>query len=109
MDIIRLFRNPMKNLCGPSLFYLVVSALAIITIMVQNMTHDSHKHMIIANSAIRTPSNILILTVHIIGIMLWCWILNLMCKANHSDIAWLFVLFPYIIIFLCFFLILMNK
>ena len=109
MDIIRLFRNPVKNLCGPSLFYLVVSVLAIIMITVQNMSHNNCKHMIIANSAIRTPSNILLLTIHIIGIMLWCWILNLMCRANHSGIAWLFVLFPYIIILLCFFLILLNR
>ena len=109
MDIVRLFRNPSKNLCGPSLFYFVISVIAIVTVAIQNMNHNSHQHMVIANSAIRTPSNLLILTVHIIGIMLWCWILNLMCKANHSDIAWLIVLFPYIIIFLCFFLIMLNK
>ena len=109
MDIVRLFRNPVKNLCGPSLFYLVISSIALLSIIAQNMGHKSHEHMIIANTAIRTQSNLLLLTVHVIGIMLWCWILNLMCRANHSDIAWLIVLFPYIIIFLCFFLIMINK
>jgi len=109
MDIVRLFRNPTKSLCGPSLFYLVISTIALLSIIAQNMGHKSHEHMIIANSTIRTPSKLLLLTVHIIGIMLWCWILNLMCRANHSDIAWIIVLFPYIIIFLCFFLIMINK
>ena len=98
MDIVRLFKNPTKSLCGPSLFYLVVSAIVLLSVFVQNVGNNSHQHIVLVNSAIRTPSKLLMFIVNIIGIMLWCWILNLMCKANHPEIAWLVVLFPYIII-----------
>lgn len=109
MDIVRLFRNPVKNLCSPSLFYLAVSTIVILSVFVENVGNKSHQHLVIVNSAIRTPSKLLIFIINIVGIMLWCWILNLMCKANHPEIAWLVVLFPYIIIALFFVIILLNK
>jgi hypothetical protein len=109
MDIIRLFKNPAKNLCGPSLLYFVVSCVVIFSVMIQNIGNNSHQHLVIAHTEVKTPSKWLILIVNLMGVMLWSWILNLMCKANHSDIAWLVVLFPYIIIALFFVIILLNK
>jgi len=109
MDIVRLFRNPFKSLCGPSLFYLIVSAVVLLSVFVQNVGNNSHQHIVLVNSAIRTPSKLLVFIVNIIGIMLWCWILNLMCKANHPEIAWLVVLFPYIIIAMFFVIMMLNK
>jgi hypothetical protein len=64
---------------------------------------------VVVNNAIRTPSKLLVFIINMIGIMLWCWILNLMCKDNHPEIAWLVVLFPYIIIALFFVIIMLNK
>ena len=31
--------------------------------------------------------------------MFWTWILNLMCKDGHKNIAWFLVLLPFIMIF----------
>ena len=109
MDIIRLFRNPTKNLCSPSLFYFVVSVVVIVSVFIENIGNNSPNHLVIVNSSIKTPSKVLLFIVNIICIMLWCWILNLMCKANHPEIAWLIVLFPYIIIALFFIIIMLNK
>jgi len=108
MDIIRLFRNPTKNLCSPSLFYFAVSAIVILSVFIENIGNSSDQ-LLLVSSSIKTPSKILLLFVHIIGVILWCWILNLMCKANHPEIAWMIVLFPYIIIALCFVIVMLNK
>jgi hypothetical protein len=91
MDIVRLFRNPFTSLCGPSLFYLIVSAVVLLSVFIQNVGNNSHQHIVVVNSAIRTPSKLLVFIV------------------NHPEIAWLVVLFPYIIIALFFVIIMLNK
>ena len=38
--------------------------------------------------------------VKLLYILFWTWILNLMCKAGATEIAWFLVLLPLIIFFL---------
>jgi hypothetical protein len=37
--------------------------------------------------------------INFIYILFWTWILNLMCRAGASSIAWLVLLFPIILFF----------
>jgi hypothetical protein len=55
------------------------------------------------------PSTVLVLSIKLVYILFWTWILNLICKDGHSGIAWLLVLFPFILLFVIIGLIMMNQ
>ena len=48
----------------------------------------------------RVPSTTLVFIVKLIYIFFWTWILNLMCKDGHTEIAWFMVLIPFVLIFI---------
>jgi hypothetical protein len=41
----------------------------------------------------------MVFVVKVIGILFWTWILNLMCKDGHKEIAWFLVLLPFVLLF----------
>jgi uncharacterized membrane protein YdjX (TVP38/TMEM64 family) len=45
------------------------------------------------------PSCLAVFIVKIVYILFWTYILNLICKDGHKGIAWLLVLFPFILLF----------
>jgi len=90
------FPYKLSQLCTPSYVYFIISALAIV-IVIQNMG-NSGKYTLGMYSC-RVPSCIAVFIIKIIYILLWTWVLNLMCKDGHSEIAWFLVLLPFIMIF----------
>ena len=77
-----------KSLCLPSKVYFVLSAASILLTML----------------APRVFGRISILSqvVHIIYVVFWTWILNLICKAGYKWISWVLVLAPIIIVVMLF-------
>ena len=73
------------NLCAPAILYLGISLLAIL-------------YFIFTESY-----NILFYVFNILMILLWTWILNVICGAGYKWVSWLLVLFPFIILFLLLF------
>jgi len=49
------------------------------------------------------PNTWLVLIVNIIYLLFWTWILNLMCKDGHREIAWFLVLLPFVLFFMLLF------
>jgi hypothetical protein len=73
------------NLCAPAILYLAISLLAIV-------------YFIFTESY-----NILFYVFNILMILLWTWILNVICGAGYKWVSWVLVLFPFIILFLLLF------
>lgn len=73
-------------ICAPALLYLVISIFAII-------------YMILAHY---DASSILLKSLFI---LLWTWLLNLICVKGFEVLSWILVLLPYIIFILVIFLI----
>ena len=46
------------------------------------------------------PSIVLMFVMKIIYILFWTWILNLICRDGHTNIAWFLVALPFIVILL---------
>jgi hypothetical protein len=59
--------------------------------------------------ACNVPSTIAVFIVKIVCIFFWAWVLNLMCKDGHSNIAWFLVLLPFILLFIIFALVAMYQ
>ena len=88
----------LRNLCTPSYVYLVISTIALIVMLYQNIGNvDTY---CLGDYSCTVSSTALIFIIKAVYILFWTWVLNLMCNANATGIAWLVLLLPVIIMFL---------
>ena len=92
------FPSKLSQLCSPSYVYFVMSILAIVVTGIQNMG-NKNKYSLGLFSC-RVPSCMGVFVAKIAYILFWTWILNLMCKDGHPNIAWFLVLLPFVLYFL---------
>jgi hypothetical protein len=97
------FPKSLKQLCTPAMLYFVISMIGFIALVLQNMG-NRNIYTLGAYSA-QVPNTTVVLVINLIYILFWTWILNLMCKDGHSEIAWFLVLIPFILMFLMMFLV----
>ncbi len=92
------FPKKLKELCTPAFLYFVLSMLGVLVSVVQNLGNSRRYSLGMLST--RVPSTFLVFIVQIIYILFWTWVLNLMCKDGHKEIAWFLVLIPFILLFL---------
>ena len=87
------------SLCPPAKFYLIISAVSFILMLIQNIGRKGE----FALGGFKCPHNSpgLILLFNALYIGLWTWMLNVICKINPK-ISWLIVLLPFILLFIGF-------
>lgn len=90
--------NVFLKSCNPAKFYLVISLVSIVGILIQNM-FESYKYCLGPYSCSLDFSNIFVFLVKIVYVLIFAIILDSLCKNNHKKLAWLLVLFPYILMF----------
>ena len=88
----------LRNLCTPSYVYLVISSIALLVMIYQNFGNVNT--YCLGNYTCSVSNTALIFIIKAIYILFWTWVLNLMCKANATSIAWLFLLLPIIVMFI---------
>lgn len=101
------FPKKMGDLCSPSLVYFVISVLAVLMMIIQNLGSSTKYNL--GNFSMNVPSVTLVFIVKIMYILFWTWILNLICKDGHKEIAWLLVLLPFILLFVIIGLVMLNR
>lgn len=92
------FPRTLKELCTPSKVYFVISVIALVVLLIQNMSNDNV--FAVGTYSCSVPSTLLIFVLKVIYILFWTWVLNLMCKDGHSEIAWFLLLVPFILVFI---------
>jgi len=100
------FPQSLKELCTPAQVYFIISMLALVILLIQNLGHNNSYH--IGSFSCRVPSTILVFIIKLIYILFWTWVLNLICKDGHTTISWLLVLLPWILLFVIIGLIMLN-
>lgn len=101
------FPKKMSDLCTPAMVYFVVSFLGIAMAIIQNLG-NSTKYCLGMFSC-NVPSVVLIFIMKIAYVLFWTWILNLMCKDGHSNIAWFLVILPFVLLFVILGLIMLSS
>ena len=86
-----------NNLCLPAQIYLLLSVITIVLII---FGIDRNKSDKLHNDT--TFHLLLSLLIKIIVISLWVTLLNWLCKNNHTTIAWIILLFPWLFVGLIF-------
>jgi hypothetical protein len=91
------FPKSLNELCRPSYVYFIISVIGMVAMAIQNM--GDNKKYCLGSFSCHVPSTISIFAIKVVYILFWTWILNLMCKDGHSDIAWFLVLLPFVMLF----------
>lgn len=91
-------RVGLKNLCTPAYVYLILSMIAILVIAIQNY-NNTNVYCLGNFSCVTTTGIWLIFIIKIMYVLLWTWILNIICSAGWGPLAWFLVLIPYILFF----------
>jgi hypothetical protein len=100
------FPKTLKELCTPAYVYFILSVIGIIASVIQNMGNKNVYKMGMFYA--RVPSTMLVFLVKIVYVLFWTWILNLICKDGHKEIAWFLVLIPFILLFVIMGLVMIN-
>ena len=87
-----------KNLCTPSYVYLMLSLIFLLVASVQN--YGNINNYCLGDFSCDVTSTSVIFLIKIMYILFWTWILNLMCNAGATSIAWFLVLLPFILLFI---------
>jgi hypothetical protein len=93
------FPRKLKELCTPAFIYFVLSVIGILVTLVSNIGGRSNMYTL-GNFSSPVPHTGLIFIVKVIYVLFWTWILNLMCKDGHREIAWFLVLLPFVLFFI---------
>ena len=92
------FPTKLKQLCTPSYVYFIISFIGLILSAIQNMGNN-HKYSL-GTFSCPVSSCFVIFAIKMVIILFWTWVLNLMCKDGHAEVAWFLVLLPFVIFFM---------
>ena len=91
------FPTKLKQLCTPSYVYFIISFVTLIMTAIQNM--GNNRKYSLGSFSCPVSNCLFIFAIKIVVILFWTWVLNLMCKDGHSEIAWMLVLLPFVAFF----------
>ena len=100
------FPKTLKELCTPAVIYFVISIIALIMVLFQNLGNtDSY---CVGSFSCRVPNTALVFIVKLMYVLFWTYVLNLICKDGHSTLSWLLVLLPWILLFVMIGILMLN-
>jgi len=100
------FPKSLKDLCTPSLLYFVISILALVLVLFQNLGNNNSYH--VGCFSCRVPNTAAVFIVKLIYILFWTYVLNLICKDGHTTLSWLLILLPWILLFVMMGILMLN-
>jgi hypothetical protein len=96
------FPRKLKELCTPAFIYFLLSVIGIVATVVSNLGGRSNMYTL-GHFSTPVPHTGLVFIIEVIYVLFWTWILNLMCKDGHREIAWFLVLLPFVLFFILLF------
>jgi len=88
----------LANLCSPALLYLILSTIFFIVILLQNV--GNYDIYCVGDYFCRSPNLYLLFIIKALYILIWTWILNLLCSSGLGWLSWIFVIAPFILFFI---------
>lgn len=85
----------LNNLCTPSSIYFIVSVIFLLILGLNNL--NSSDKLCLGQYKCNVGNNTLVIVVNALYILLWTFILDLMCKNGWGDLSWFLLLLPIIL------------
>jgi hypothetical protein len=101
------FPKSLKDLCRPASIYFVISMLAVVIVLLQNLGNNNIYN--VGCYSCNVSSTFIIFIFKVVYILFWTYILNLICKDGHSGLSWLLILLPFIFLFILIGILLLNN
>lgn len=96
-----------KKLCTPAYVYLVISTISIVLMIIQNAGNTNT--YCLGNYACMVSNTAWVFAGKAFYVVLWTFILNLICSYGYRNISWFLVLFPFILFFILIGLFMLNQ
>lgn len=87
----------LKDLCTPATVYLALSAISFVVMFIQNL-QDPNVYCL-GSKKCPVSNKMGIFVGKVLYIALNTWLLNYLCSAGHTNIAWFLLFFPWIFMF----------
>ena len=100
------FPKKLKELCTQSLLYFVISIIGLVLVFLQNLGNTNSYH--VGSFSCRVPNTTLVFINKFIYILFWTYVLNLICKDGHTELSWLLVLLPWLLLFVIMGILILN-
>jgi hypothetical protein len=100
------FPKKLKDLCTPSLLYFVISTIALVLVLFQNLGNANSYH--VGSFSCRVPNTAMVFIIKFIYILFWTYVLNLICRDGHVELSWLLVLLPWLLIIVMIGMLMLN-
>ena len=100
------FPQSLKELCTPSLVYFLISIISLAVVLLQNLGNANSYN--IGSFSCRVPNTTMLFIIKLLYILFWTYILNLICKDGHTNLSWLLILFPWILLFVIIGILMIN-
>ncbi len=101
------FPTSLRSLCTPALVYFMISMLGLVIIVFQNIGNSNSYNL--GSFTCAVPNTTVVFIVKVLYVLFWTWVLNLICKDGYTNISWLLVLFPFILMFVIMGLVMINR
>lgn len=100
------FPRKINDLCTPAMIYFVISMISLVVVLMQNLGHNNSYH--VGSFSCRVPNTMAVFVVKMIYILFWTYILNLICRDGHTNLSWLLILLPWVLLFVMMGLVMIN-
>jgi hypothetical protein len=100
------YPTSLKELCTPASLYFVISMIALVMVLFQNLGNNHSYH--VGSFSCRVPNTMAVFVVKLIYVLFWTYVLNLICKDGHVGVSWLLVLLPWLLLFVMIGLLMIN-
>jgi len=100
------FPKKLKELCTPAFLYFVISIIGLVLVLLQNLGNTNSYH--VGSFSCRVPNTTMVFIIKFIYILFWTYVLNLICKDGHTELSWLLVLLPWILLFVIMGILMLN-
>ena len=94
--------NLLSNLCTPAKLYFIISLILLAVSLYYDITRNEKDKICLGNVSCKMQSKPMFYVLNIFFILLWAFILNLLCRYGWSKLSWFLFLFPYIILGIAF-------
>ena len=94
MELLKTF----NSLCTPAQFYLAISTVSIVGMLLQNLG-NSNKYCIGTLQAPCPTHNMVYFAIKALYVVIWTFLLQKLCKKGYKNISWFLVLLPLITMF----------
>ena len=90
--------NFINNFCTPAKLYFIISLILLVISLYYDLTRNDKDKICLGKLSCKLENKPVFYLLNVLFILLWAFVLNLLCRFGWSRLSWFLFLFPYIIL-----------